>query len=172
VKGNPDEIIPALFKRTLERQGWTGPPGRIFTHLASLRRIRDRKGSVGELAPLSIFPFAPEDVTDLLLGQIDYISVLNADLLEAVFKRHGLRAEIASPPHHNDRFMRVTSRLGNHELTIQISASLREQMLIELMTPASLIAASSGLASELDDDPGPEGEGSIVAFADESRVLA
>jgi hypothetical protein len=51
-----------------------------------------------------------------------------------------------------------------------LSTTLREQMLMELMTPASVAAATMALIASLHENPGPDHEGATVAFADESRV--
>lgn len=111
---NPSDRIPDLLNRCLERIGWTSPNSRLFTYMVGLRRIRDRKGNTGQIAPFTIFPLEANDIADLLLGQLDFITVLNADLLEAELGLRNIRAQIAEPPNHQERFMLATTRLGNH----------------------------------------------------------
>jgi hypothetical protein len=167
---DPSDRIPELFRRELDRHGWSTDGSRLFTYMAGLRRIRDRKGNSGQVAPFTIFPLDPADIADLLLGQIGFITVLNANLLEASLASSGVRAQITNPPDHVERFMVAAARVGNHELTVGLSSTLREQMLLELMTPASLAAAIRGLCGALHAAPGPLDDGAIVAFADEGRV--
>ncbi len=135
--------------------------------MAGLRRIRDRKGNSGQIAPFTIFPLESKDIADMLLGQVDFVTVLNAELLETTLAQRNIRAEIAGPPDHAERFMLASARLGNHELTVELSSILREQMLLELMTPATLAAGIRGLIAALLESPGPVHEGAIVAFSDE-----
>jgi hypothetical protein len=167
---DPSDRIPELLRRELDRHGWSTDGSRLFTYMAGLRRIRDRKGNSGQVAPFTIFPLEPADIADLLLGQIDFITVLNANLLEVALTSGGIRAEVANPPDHAERFMIASVRTGNYELTVGLSSTLREQMLLELMTPASLGAAIRGLCEGVRAAPGPPDDGAIVAFADEARV--
>ena len=167
---DPSDRIPDLLRRELDRHGWSTDGPRLFTYMAGMRRIRDRKGNSGQVAPFTIFPLEAADIADLLLGQIDFITVLNADLLEGALASVGIRAEITDPPDHVERFMIAAARTGNYELTVGLSSTLREQMLLELMTPASLGAAIRGLCESASSAPGPLDDGAIVAFADESRV--
>jgi hypothetical protein len=66
--------------------------------------------------------------------------------------------------------MIASARVGNYELTVGLSSTLREQMLLELMTPASLGAAIRGLCESASATPEPLNDAAIVAFADEGRV--
>lgn len=66
--------------------------------------------------------------------------------------------------------MTAAARTGNYELTVGLSSTLREQMLLELMTPASLAAAIRGLCEGAQAAAGALDDGAIVAFADEARV--
>jgi CBS domain-containing protein len=132
--------------------------------------MRDRSYSFSMMAPFTIFPLPAEDVADLCLGFIEIYSVLNASLLEGAFARAGIKASVFTPPESNGRFLEAEFRQGNRILVVQVSPQLREQLLLELMTPANVIGAVQGLARELDRDAPGEQEGHIVALSDEGRV--
>jgi hypothetical protein len=117
--------------------------------------MRERRHSFPGAAPFSIFPLPREDVTDLVLGYLDFYSLLNVDLLERHLRTHGLAAEITVGAEAGDRFMRVTRRLGSRELTVVVSSQIREQMLIELMTPASLVASINAILDAAEAEATP-----------------
>jgi hypothetical protein len=68
--------------------------------------------------------------------------------------------------------MLVTVRSDNRELTVELSSTLREQMLLELTTPASLAAATWGLFGALDDGPAPDGGAAIAGLPETSSCGA
>jgi hypothetical protein len=153
-----------------ERLGWFDGTQKTFQYFTSARRMRDRGYSFSIMAPLSVFPLAAEDVADICMGFVEIYTVLNGSLLERSFTSHQVRAEVFEPPQADGAFLQAVLRFGDHELVVQVSPQLREQMLLELMTPANVIGAVQGLASELASEPGEEREEHIVALQDEARV--
>jgi hypothetical protein len=153
-----DERIPPdpernPHERQLQRLGWTDGATRTFKFTSAERRMRERRHSFPGAAPFSIFPLPPEDVTDLVLGYLDFYSLLNVDRLERYLIGRGLAAEITVGANAGERFMCVTRRIGSRALTVTVSAQIREQMLIELMTPASLVASVNATLDAAEAEP-------------------
>lgn len=105
------------------------------------------------------------------MGFMDVMVVLNADILAGGFRGKGIAVKISTPPDHADVFLRATRRVAEWELSVQVGPELREQMLIELMTPANVVGAVDRLLEVL-AERGPAGlqEQHAVALADERRV--
>jgi len=73
--------------------GW--PPSDIVMDWGtSLRRMRDRRLKPAYLAPLALLPLQVEDVTDLLLGQLDYSCWVNVSSVARVLRPRSRRGAI------------------------------------------------------------------------------
>ena len=120
---------------------WSGPPdSHPFVWSATHRRLRDRDETVAAIAPSTIFRLPAEDIADLLLGFIDYVTYFNSTVLERDFAARGLSVEVARPPDSEHRFLTAVRPSGS----IVVPAHVREQLMVELMTPETLIAAIEG----------------------------
>ncbi len=120
---------------------WSGPPDTYpFVWSAAHRRLRDRDETVPAIAPCTIFRLPPEDIADLLLGFIDYVTYFNPTVLERDFAGRGLSVQVARPPDSELRFLTAVRPSGS----IVVPAHVREQLMVELMTPATLITAIEG----------------------------
>jgi hypothetical protein len=145
-----EEELGEHHHASLAALGW-GPEQKTFEWMSALRRIRDRRYSFGGLAPLAIFPASPEDIADLMLGPLEMHTMLRCDVLEAKFAARGIDAT-ADYPDGDRRFLRA--RRGATQL--DIPPHLREQMLIELMTPESLVDIADAMLDITAHAPGLE----------------
>lgn len=162
----PELVMPVLGKLQRQLRWWE--PGRPepFVFTASFRRMRDRRDAVVTTAPFAIFPLPPEDAADLILGYLDFVSYLNADVLQAIFRAKGFHAQVARPPESQQRFL--VARGVGYGYDVRVPAGIREQMMLELMTPASLVASTK---AALGDAKRREGKSElVVVFDDESSV--
>lgn len=110
-----------------------------FVWTSSLQRMDDRRNTIASIAPVTIFRMPPEDVVDVLLGFVDYVVYLNDSVLGRIFARHGIKVKIARPPQSERVFLeaeRGTRGVG-------VPGAARVQMMLELMTPASLVTLVS-----------------------------
>jgi hypothetical protein len=145
-----------LGKRREEAEaklGWFGSGDTVLRGTTTYARIRDRAGAISTLAPLSIFPLPVRDVVELMLGFLDVSVYLNVQLLRDVFLKHGIWVDVPSQPEASDTFFKAQDGRGG----VLVPAFVREQMLLELMTPGTLLALvdhvlASGLASRLRTD--------------------
>lgn len=158
--------------RAVSKVHWWRAPTRVMTFNATIRRMRDRRHSFPSLAPLSIYPFDAEDVADLMLGRLDMITALNLDGLTQQFNQAGVRVHI---PHTDDdesgaRFITARHEDDTRQFTIEIQPSVREQMLMELMTPANMIAQVRAMIEAVRAESSPSRVQRIPAMADEARV--
>jgi hypothetical protein len=113
----------------------------VLDHSTTVRRMRDRHHSFATLAPLSIFPLSPEQVTDLLHGWLNVTTLLNVSLLARSLAAHGILAEAIGPPEAQSAFMNVLKQTGpTTAMKAVVAPHQREMMLLELMTPATLRA--------------------------------
>lgn len=128
--------------------------------------MRDRRASFAYLAPATILPVPAEDVADLALGFLDFTTLPNMTMLGKAFQASGLRAVPAEPHEAGGLFMHVMS----DRVRVSLPAQLREQMLNELMTPASLARAVTHAIRVVELDPPAERAQSFVAFQHEERV--
>ncbi len=167
--GHEDKLL-RIHEKAKERLGWLDGKQRTIEWFAAGRRMRDRRYSFAALAPLTIYPLPAVDVADLTLGCIDLYCILNTDILERMFAGKGIHATVATPPSANDSFLRAELQIDRRRLVIGINPQLREQMLLELMTPANVIGAVRSLAEALARYPGPDGEAHVVALENEARV--
>lgn len=102
------------------------------------RRLRDRRGKTGVAAPFAIYPFPAEDVADLLLGYLDFVTVVDVDAFETSLGtgRYTVSVDPARPIQH--RFLTATQRSIGPEVSIELPAFRGEQILGEMMTMRSL----------------------------------
>lgn len=136
--GRAHEVVEPGRARMEQRLKWWSP-GRLepIVWSAGLRRMFDRTNTVAAIAPFSIFRMPAAEVADLLLGYVDYVVYLNTEVLEAMFAARGLKAQVARPPESLETFLSAGRGSGG----MTTPATLRAQMMIELMTPATLITA-------------------------------
>ncbi len=162
----------AAHERAVSNVSWWGPQSRIISFNATMRRMRDRRDGVPSLAPLSIYPFEVEDVADLMLGRLDLFTALNLDGLTQQFEHKGISVEIA----HSDAggadglFLTARQDVPGRELLVTVTPGVREQMLIELMTPANAIAQISAMFGAVRAESSPARVERIPSMADEARV--
>ncbi len=165
--------VDALAKLDLESQnriGWPTGGQKAFEFLSAARRIRDRRESYSSLAPLSIFPLDPEDVVDTMMGLLNFKIAISGVELEKAFAKRGIRAEVAVPPRSADHFLQATKRYGMIERTVLPSPQLREQMLVELMTPECAVKSTEALLDEMPEHEEGIAQANFVSFADEIKV--
>jgi hypothetical protein len=162
-----DPGIDVYAERVLRQLGWSDHGDRLVRGLTMARRMSDRRYSFAYLAPWSIFPLPAANVADLLLGPLEYLTVINAGVLESEFAQRGIRAAVVSDsPEIDSVFLRAQH--GTSE--VLLPALVREQVLTELMTTDCLIAAVATMLTSI-------GAGSLhgptlVGFADEDQVWA
>jgi hypothetical protein len=116
------------------------------------RILRDRRHAFSQLAPLALLPLDAGDLADLLLGRLGYVVTLHLRALEQTFEQHGIAAKVARRPAARHTFLEAT----DGPRSVRVPAYVREQMLIELMTPATLVGAVRWLLdnlSDADDEP-------------------
>lgn len=162
----------AAHERALRRVRWHMPTTRYISFNATVRRMRDRRHSFPPLAPLSIYPFDVEDVADLMLGRLDLFTALNLDGLTRLFAQHGISVDAA----HDDaegageRFLTARRRIRDRGITVTVQPSVREQMLIELMTPANIVAQVNAMIEAVRVESTSARIERFAAMADEARV--
>jgi hypothetical protein len=91
---------------------------------------------------------------------------LRLDLLEGALNRSGPVIAVARPPDSQTRFLEASlGRVG-----VIVPPHLREQLMMELMTPASVARAIDYVLEINARVPGASRESSVVAFENEGRV--
>ena len=162
--GNPG--IDVVVEQARGAAGWYDDP-RIVRTLTLVRRARERIHHYPYLAPLTIYPLDPEDICELLLGPLDYISTLHAPTLEREFSIRGMRAQVLTSERSSSRvFLRATR--GDSQ--VELPALVCEQLLTELMDPGCLVDAVEMMLDEIDND-GATGA-ALVCLAGERFVWA
>jgi len=164
--GRPAEL-GEKSRKVHKKLGWLDSTDLIYTGQTAVSRARDRRGTVSELAPISIFPLPAEDVADILFGFVDVKVLLNVPLLQVAFKRKGMYTEIHRAPDSGRMFLTAQTDSSG----VIVPAHLREQILHETMTPSTLIRMveyilDSGLAAKWKADGSAPG----VGFANERRA--
>lgn len=150
------EWVEHEVARMKERVRWEDPGG-AFVWTWTHRRLRDRDNTPPAFAPLSIYPFPAEDVADLTMGFVDVLVRLDASILEAAFRSAGYSAKIERPPQSQTLFLTAyKERTG-----VRVPTLLREQMVNELMTPASLVRSADAMVQLRN----------AGAFTDSDRVM-
>ena len=118
-------------EHVIQDVGWAEAKD-IVTTSAALRRLRNRRldHNFASLAPLSLAPLALDDVTDLVLGRIDFITTLHAPTVEARLRNHGIDATVARGADVPNGFLHA-ARAG---VAVDVPAYVREQVQLELMS--------------------------------------
>jgi hypothetical protein len=148
------------------RVGWGGGEPDTLDWLSSLRRIRDRGWSFSSMAPYTIFALPAEDVADVIMGFIDLATSLRLDLLESALSRDDVEVRVARPGEAAKLFLVAIRR----EVGLELPPHLREQMMVELMTPDSLFAAIDYVLALNEERPSEANDRRVVVFADEADV--
>ena len=148
------------------RIGWGGEEPQTLAWTASMRRMRDRGWSFSSLAPYTIFPLNAEDVTDVVMGFVDLACGLHLPLLEHAVRRNGIDVQVKRASEGSLLFLEA-ERGG---VGIRVPAHLREQMMVELMTPDSLFALLDAILERNELLPQEANDRRVVTFSDETTV--
>ena len=114
-------------------------------------RRRDHR-NYQAVAPVSLLPLHPEEITDVLLGRVDVCVTYRFDAIEAALASRGIEARCAGPDAWNERLL-VAER---GEATVTVPPHFGQQFTQELMTIETLAdvvetlieLASSGQAAK------------------------
>lgn len=139
------------------RRGWTPRDDRHFGSSALAAALRDRHLNSSYLAPLPLFPLPADDITDILLGTVDYVVTLRADAIESAFERQGIAVQVAGGDEANRTFLQAE----RGDFSVTVGAQVREQMLRELMTTDCLVDMVAALLDDVQ----------AGASVDEQRML-
>jgi hypothetical protein len=145
---------------------WGGEQPETLGWMASLRRMRDRGWSFSSLAPYTIFPMRAEDITDVVMGFIDFAYGLHLPLLERALTRNGVEVNIRRAGHGDAIFLEAVRR----RVGVSVPAHLREQLMVELMTPDALSALLDHVLTLNEERPDEANDRRVVVFADEAAV--
>jgi hypothetical protein len=161
-RGDPG--IDVITDKAIAEAGWQNEE-RIILTTTAVRRMRERRHHFPYLAPLTIFPLPAVDAADLLLGPLEYVTIVNALALERAFEAAGVTAEVITRKPAGSRVFLRAERGG---ADIEVSSLVGEQLLAELMDPACLVQAVTAALDRLaaGAPPGP----SLMCFADEDRA--
>jgi hypothetical protein len=121
-------------RQQISRQHFGGEDD-LQTYSIYNRRLRDRVQSFSGLAPLPLLPLRLDRLCELLLGRFDVAVSLHAGWLERRLDEAGIRSEVARGADTGDRFLRVLRGEG----TLVVPATVREQVLVELLTLDTLV---------------------------------
>jgi hypothetical protein len=166
VWGSEADRYNALSQARRAEIGWAPEKEETLAWMASLRRMRDRGESFSSIAPFTIYPLPPEDVVDIVFGFIDVVFCLDLQALDDALAVEGVDVETARPPLSTGLFL--TAR--RDELTLTVPPHLREQMMVELMTPAALRRALTAVLDDMAANPSTAGDSRIVVFEDEASA--
>ena len=164
-----EELGPFDHDHAREAAGW-GAEDIIIHFGTSLRRMRDRHHNFPYLAPLSLLPLPPEDVVDILLGSLDFMTWVNVSAVSRYLAGRGWEAVAHDMPEASDAFLTIRERRGSIENYVRLAPHLREMMSIELMTTPTLVSFIEHLFSELDRDKTLVDCRPMVSAADESAA--
>lgn len=148
------------------RVGWGGEEPETTGWTASMRRMRDRGWSFSSLAPYTIFPLPAEDVTDVVMGFIDLAYGLHLPSLERALTRNGIQVSVRRAGQGHTLFLEAARRRA----AATVPAHLREQMMVELMTPDAVFALLDRVLMLNEQRPDEAGDRRVVVFADEAAV--
>lgn len=148
------------------RIGWGGEEPETLGWTASMRRMRDRGWSFSSLAPYTIFPLPAEDVADVTMGFVDLAYGLHLPLLEQALTRDAIEVEVRRAGAGSFLFLEA-SRRG---VGVRVPAHLREQMMVELMTPDALFGLLDRVLELNEQRPEEANDRRVVTFADEASV--
>jgi hypothetical protein len=159
-RGEPG--IDVVTDQARAAAGWHDDP-RIVMTLTMVRRARERLHHYPYLAPLTVFPLPAEDIAELLLGPLEYITILHAPTLERELAARGIHADVVTRKPQADR---VFLRALRADAQVELPALVCEQLLTELMQPACLIDSVHSMCDVIDEGGalGP----TLVCLADEA----
>jgi hypothetical protein len=138
--------IDVVAERARARAGWYDDP-RIVMTLTIVRRVRERMHHFPYLAPLTIYPLPPDDIAELLLGPLEYVTILHAPTLEREFAVHGVEAQVITRKPEADS---VFLRAARGSAQVELPSLVCEQMLTELMHPSCLVETVSHMLDTID----------------------
>lgn len=115
------------------------------------RRMRDRHTNFPFLAPVGLIPIGLDDVTDLLVGILDYTTFLNLSAVQRYLAGRGWSVQVANVDDMGDKFLRCTRTVRRVQSRIDVAPGIRELMLIELMTVGGLADLIDAMFSALDE---------------------
>ncbi|HZS61070.1 MAG TPA: hypothetical protein VFA43_17475 [Gemmatimonadaceae bacterium] len=148
------------------RIAWGAEEPETLAWTASMRRMRDRGWSFSSLAPYTIFPLPAEDVADLVMGFVDLAYGLHLPRLERALGRDGITAHVRRAGAGEAVFLEAARR----DVRVIVPAHLREQMMVELMSPDALFALVDHVLTLNEERPEEAQDGRVVVFADEASV--
>ena len=148
------------------RLGWGGDEPETLAWTASMRRMRDRGWSSSSLAPYTIFPLPAADAADVVMGFVDLAYSLHLPLLERALSRDGVEVSVARSGPAASLFLEAARR----GVRLLVPPHLREQMMVELMTPDALYALLDHVLRLNDERPHEAHDRRVVTFADEAAV--
>jgi len=157
------------YEDALAASGWS-LDDIVLSTSTTIRRMRERHHSFPSLAPLSLYPLEAEQVCDLLHGSLNISGMINVSLLARSLGDHGIEAEPVAPPKSEEVFLRIFKRTSRSSgVEGSIVADIREMMMLELMTPATLRYGIDALVDHVSASSGaPQRE--MVFWADEART--
>jgi hypothetical protein len=115
------------------------------------RRLRDRVQSFSILAPLPLLPLPLDRLAELLMGRFDVVTSIHAGQLQQRLASAGIDAEVARGADAGDRFLRIHTA-GS---TYVVPATVREQVLVELMTLETLSETLDWFLRDCEDRAAP-----------------
>ncbi len=146
--------------------GWGGEEPETLAWTASKRRMRDRGWSFSQLAPYTIFPLPAADAADLTMGFVDLAYSVHLPLLERALTRNGVEVRAARSGEASGLFLEASRRA----VGLRVPPHLREQMMVELMTPDTLFAALDHVLTLNEVSPLEANDRRVVVFAEERSV--
>jgi hypothetical protein len=149
-----------------EQMGWSADEPETLAWTSSMRRIRDRGWSFSSLAPYTIFPLPPEDVADVVMGPIDLLCSLHLRKLETALARDSVEIEVKRAGQGSKIFLEAHRR----GVGLRVPSHLREQMMVELMTPDSLFELLDRVLTLNEEHQEHAGDRRVVVFANEAET--
>ena len=105
----------------------------------------------------------PADIAELILGPLEYITILHAPSLEREFAAQGIQAEVITRKPEADQ---VFLRAAGNDAHVELPALVCEQLLTELLQPSCLIDSVGAMLSSISQ--GAEEGSTVVTLADEA----
>jgi hypothetical protein len=118
------------------------------------------------MAPYAILPLPPDDVADLIMGFIDLAVSLKLDVLERDLSRGDVEVRVARPGEAASLFLEA----HRGEVGLLLPPHLREQLMVELVTPDCLFAAIDYVLTLNEQRPSESRDRRVVVFEDEASV--
>lgn len=160
-RGEPG--IDVVEREACAQRGW-GPEAHIVRTVTMLRRLRERRHHFPYLAPLTIYPFSPQDVAELVLGPLEYVTVLHAPSLEAEFRTHGIDAEVLAGTAAGGQ---IFLRAQRGDAAVELPALVGEQLLSELLDPSMLAEAVTHMLGQVERNVTGN---ALISFEDEAST--